>query len=314
VLAALMVGLAAVMVAVVGALSLSGRSESGRASGSRPIAALPPPLPSSTNAAAPNVPAAAVAGVDSFRLRFKRPPRAGMVFDVGTGEILWRHHPVDRRPVASLTKVMTALLVVDETRPRDQARITKDALDYRGSAVGLLPKGRHVPVESLLHGLLMPSGNDAAIALADHVAGSRAAFVALMNQKAQKLGLRCTHFRSPSGIEDGDRSCAADLAALARYAMARKRIARIARKPHASVKFPKTKWTKRGRLFLSSTNPLLRMGYHGTLGLKTGYTNKAGRCLIAIVRRGSRTLGVVLLGSPDPQRQARSLFAKAFRV
>jgi len=273
-----------------------------------------PPLPTAGGPSPASPSATAAAGVDAFRLRFKRAPRAGLVFDLESGEILWRHEPVKRLPVASLTKVMTALLVVDNAGAREEARVSKTALDYSGSGVGLLPKGRHVAVETLLHGLLLPSGNDAANVLAEHVGGTRAGFVSMMNARAQQLGLRCTRFRSPSGISDGDVSCAADLAALARLAMRELRIARIVRKPQASVRFPKTRFTKRGRLFLTTTNPLLRMSYRGAIGLKTGYTSRAGRCLIAIVRRGSRTLGAVLLGSPDPQRQARSLFAKAFRI
>src|ERR1700756_3838305 len=163
---------------------------------------------------APDPAQAALAGTDAFQLRFKLPPRAGIVFDLKTGEVLWRRNPLQRMPIASLTKIMTALLVVQQTRPSDEIRISKDALNYTGSGVGLLPKGRHVTVEALLHGLLLPSGNDAAIALADGIAGSRAQFVAEMNRKAQTLGLRCTHFASPSGIDDRDHSCAADLAAL----------------------------------------------------------------------------------------------------
>ena len=285
-----------------------------RSSGPRPVAALPAVSQPSAEPSAPTPSDLAVSGVDAFRLKFKRPPRSAIVFNVDTGEILWRHQPVKRLPVASLTKVMTALLVVEHAGPRDEARVSKAALNYAGSGVGLLPKGRHVTVETLLHGLLLPSGNDAANVLAEHVGGSRAGFVAMMNERAEELGLRCTRFASPSGIDDRDHSCAADLAALSRLAMDEFRIARIVRKAHAAVKFPKTKHTERGRLFLSSTNPLLRMGYRGAIGLKTGYTSRAGRCLIAVVRRGSRTLGAVLLGSPDPARQARSLFAKAFRV
>src|SRR3954453_7103129 len=253
---------------------------------------------------------AALAGVDAFRLTFSDPPRAGIVFDVKTGEVLWRHNPLKRTPIASLTKIMTALLVVEQTRAKDEIRIPKDALNYEGSGVGLLPKGRHVTIEALLHGLLLPSGNDAAIALADGVAGSRAQFVALMNEKARILGLRCTHFRSPSGINDRDHSCAADLAALTRIVLAKRRIARIVRKAHARVRFP----IKGGKLYLNSTNPLLRMGYPGTIGLKTGDTLKAGHCLIAVVRRGGRTLAAIVLHSPNPQLQVRRLFAKAFRA
>jgi D-alanyl-D-alanine carboxypeptidase (penicillin-binding protein 5/6) len=262
----------------------------------------------SPGTAAPDPAQAALAGVDAFKLRFKDPPRAGIVFDVKTGQVLWRRNPLKRTQIASLTKIMTALLVVEQTRPRQLIRISKDALNYSGSGVGLLPKGRHVTTEALLNGLLLPSGNDAAIALADGVAGSRAQFVAQMNEKARTLGLRCTHFASPSGIDDRDRSCAADLAALTRIDMAQPRIARIVRKVQAVVRFP----IKGGKLYLNTTNPLLRMGYRGTIGLKTGDTLKAGHCLIAVVRRGSRTLAAIVLHSPNPQLQVRQLLARAF--
>jgi D-alanyl-D-alanine carboxypeptidase (penicillin-binding protein 5/6) len=264
----------------------------------------------SPRTAAPDPAQAALADVDAFHLSFKEPPRAGIVFDVKTGEVLWRRNPLKRTPIASLTKIMTALLVVERTHSRDEIRVPKDALNYIGSGVGLLPKGRHVTIEALLHGLLLPSGNDAAIALADGVAGSRAQFVALMNEKAQTLGLRCTHFASPSGINDRDRSCAADLAALTRIVLAKRRIARIVRKTHAAVRFP----IKGGKLYLNNTNPLLRMRYPGTVGLKTGDTLKAGHCLIAVVHRGGRTLAAIVLHSPNPQLQVRRLFAKAFHV
>jgi serine-type D-Ala-D-Ala carboxypeptidase (penicillin-binding protein 5/6) len=279
----------------------------------KPTPAQAQQLPGATpspGTAAPDPAQAAVAGVDAFHLRFSDPPRAGIVFDVKTGEVLWRHNPLKRTPIASLTKIMTALLVVENTNPDDEFRVPKDALNYEGSGVGLLPKGRHVTVFALLHGLLLPSGNDAAIALADSVAGSRRQFVAMMNEKAQTLGLRCTHFASPSGIDDRDRSCAADLAALTRIVIAKRRIARIVRKAHAAVRFP----IKGGKLYLNNTNPLLRMGYRGTIGLKTGDTQKAGHCLIAVVRKGGRTLAAIVLASPNPQLQVRRLFAKAFHV
>jgi D-alanyl-D-alanine carboxypeptidase len=306
VLTVLAIVLAIAAVAGAAILASRGDEQNGAAppAGARVPAATPSPATS-----APDPAAAALEGVDAFRLRFKKPPRAGLVFDLATGEVLWRRNPVKPLPIASLTKIMTALLVVENAPPREQFRVPKDALNYAGSGVGLLPKGRHVSVEAMLHGLLLPSGNDAAIALADHVAGTRADFVAMMNDKAETLGLRCTRFRSPSGIEDGDVSCAADLAALTRIVMTKRRIARIVRKAHASVRFP----IKGGRLFLNNTNPLLRMGYRGTIGLKTGDTDLAGACLIAVVRRGSRTLAAVVLHSPNPQLQVRRLLSQAFR-
>jgi D-alanyl-D-alanine carboxypeptidase (penicillin-binding protein 5/6) len=248
-------------------------------------------------------------GVDAFSLRFKKPPRAGLVFDLRSGEVLWRRHPTKQLPIASLTKIMTAIVVVERTRSRERPRVSRSALRYSGSGVGVLPKGRHVPVEALLHGLLLVSGNDAAIALADHVAGSERRFVRLMNARARSLGLGCTRFVSSHGLERRNRSCAIDTAAMARVAMRERRIARAVRKRQAVLRFP----IKGGRLYLYSHNPLLRAGYPGTLGLKTGYTEEAGRCFVGIARRGGRTLGVVLLDSPDPGRQARKLLNEAFR-
>jgi serine-type D-Ala-D-Ala carboxypeptidase (penicillin-binding protein 5/6) len=247
-------------------------------------------------------------GVDAFALSFRKPPRAGLVFDLDSGEVLWRDEPTRTLPIASLTKIMTALLVAERTTGRERVLITRAALRYEGSGVGRLPRGRRVPIEALLHGLMLPSGNDAAIALAVHVAGSERRFVAEMNRRAAELRLTCTRFASSHGLEDGNRSCPADLAALSRIAMRQPRIARVARKRYAALRFP----IKGRRLHLSSTNPLLRAGYPGTLGLKTGFTSAAGRCLVAVARRQGRTLAVVLLGSPDPGRQARRLLNEAF--
>jgi D-alanyl-D-alanine carboxypeptidase (penicillin-binding protein 5/6) len=274
----------------------------------KPVA--PAPAPAATPAPPGNPYAVTLERPDAFQLPFKHPPRAAMVFDVKTGRVLWRRDPLAVMPIASITKLMTALLVVQNTKPDDEVLITPDALHYSGSGVGLLPKGRHVTVKALLYGLLLPSGNDAAIALADHVAHTQPRFVAMMNAKARSLGLRCTHFASPHGLEPGNRSCPADLAALARLDLHYSRIASIVRQAHAVVRFP----IKGGKLWLNNTNPLLRMGYPGTIGLKTGDTDAAGHCLIAIVRHGPLTLGVVLLHSPDTQQQARKLLNTAFRT
>ena len=246
--------------------------------------------------------------VDAFHLDLRKPPRAGLVFDVGTGDVLWRHDPQRVLPIASLTKIMTALIVVDRTRPNEPVRITQAALDYQGSGVGLLPKGRRVRAEALLNGLLIVSGNDAAIALAVHVSGSERRFVGLMNRRARRWGLTCTHFASSHGLEAGNRSCARDLAVLSRLAMAKPRIRRIVRLSQAELRFP----IKGGKLFLSGHNPLIRLGYRGTIGLKTGYTEQAGRCFVGVVRRTGHRLGVVLLNSRDPAKHAEKLLDAAF--
>jgi D-alanyl-D-alanine carboxypeptidase len=246
---------------------------------------------------------------DSVRLRFKRPPRSGLLFDVDTGRVLWRLHPVRVLPIASLTKMMTALVVADRVPPRGKVKITREALAYTGSGVGLLPRGRWIPVDTMLHGLLLPSGNDAAIALALRAAGSQARFIALMNRRAASMGLACTHFTTVSGIVDrGTHSCTPDLAAMARAVLRAPRLARIVRRRSAVLRLP----IKGRKLYLYNNNPLLRAGYRGTTGVKTGYTSAAGRCLVATARRGKIRLGVVLLDSPDPGAQAMRLLDRGF--
>src|SRR3954451_11336603 len=249
-------------------------------------------------------------GAKPIRLKFHDPPRAGIAFDLESGHVLWAHRPLRRLPIASLTKIMTAIIVVESTKPGDRARVTHEALAYTGSGVGLLPRKKLVPVEGLLAGMLLPSGNDAAIALADHVAGHDRNFVKLMNARARLMGLGCTHYSSSYGLPDTNRSCAVDLARLAQVAMRKPRIARLVRKPQAKVRFP----IKSGYLYVNSPNPLPRVHFPGTIGLKTGSPLKAGHCYVGVVRRGRRTFGVVLLHSPDSGLQAEKLLNKAFRL
>jgi serine-type D-Ala-D-Ala carboxypeptidase (penicillin-binding protein 5/6) len=286
----------------------------GDGAGTPPTAAIvrpsPPPEPPASTVAPAIAPAAVLLEApDAFEIGFRRPPRAGMVFDLRSGRVLWRRHPTAVHPIASLTKIMTALVVVDRTPRRARVRIPRRAVGYTGSGVGLPRAGRLAPIQGLLAGLLVVSGNDASIALAERVAGSERRFVRLMNRRSRALGMSCTRFVSPHGLEKGNRSCAADLAAMTRLAMRRGRIARLVRSRQVVVPFP----IRNGKLYLNSTNPLLRSGYRGTIGLKTGYTKPAGHSLVAVVRRGGRRLGVVLLHSPNPARQAKRLLNRAFR-
>jgi D-alanyl-D-alanine carboxypeptidase len=284
-----------------------------------PAAATPPPLP--TTGPAPlagsgTAPAPLAVRLDVrrdvVRPRLRRPPRAGLLFNLDTGRVLWRRNARRVLPIASLTKMMTALLVAGRVPPGARVPITRETLRYQGSGVGLLPAGKRVPVEALLHGLLLVSGNDAAIALAQRAAGgSVRGFVRLMNERAAAMGLACTRFSTPSGYRDaGNHSCAGDLAAMARAVLRTPRLAHIVRRRSSVVRFP----IAGGRLFLYNTNPLLRARYPGTTGLKTGYTVAAGRCLVATAKRGGRHLGVVVLDSPDPGLQARKLLDRGFRV
>ncbi len=250
---------------------------------------------------------------DVVQPHFKTPPRGGLLFDFDTGRVLWQRNPTRVLPMASVTKLMTAL-IVSERLPQDaKVKVTKDALHYPrdGTALGVLPKGRRVGVNALLYGLLLASANDAAIALSQRVSGSMSGFVRTMNAKAQDMHLSCTQFSRPDGYSDvGNHTCAYDLAALGRAVLDSPRLRKIVRHRSAVLPFP----IKGGKLFLYNHNPLLKSGYSGTIGLKTGYTRTAGKCLVAAVRRHGHTLGVVLLHSPNIAKQAVKLFDKGFAL
>jgi serine-type D-Ala-D-Ala carboxypeptidase (penicillin-binding protein 5/6) len=240
---------------------------------------------------------------------FHEQPHAGILFNLDTGQVLWQHNAYTRLRIASLTKMMTALLTVTSAPADAPVLITKEAIEMPGSKVGVLPLGKHVELETLLYGLLLPSGNDAAVALAQHVAGTVNKFVTRMNAEAAKLGLGCTHYSSPSGYYDQyNFSCAADLALLAHDDLEQPRIASVVRTYSAILPFP----IKGGKLYLYNNNPLLIYKYPGTIGMKTGETEAAGRCLVAIAERHGVRLGVVLLHSPDPATQASYLLNRGF--
>jgi D-alanyl-D-alanine carboxypeptidase len=205
--------------------------------------------------------------------------------------------------------MMTALLTVESQPSGARVLVTKAAVQAAGSKVGVLPLGRHVQLETMLYGLLLPSGNDAAIALAQHDAGSIRRFVKEMNEQAATLGMGCTRYSSPSGyVNAGNFSCAADLAVLAHVDLQQPRIAKVVRTYSASLPLP----IKGGKVYLYNNNPLLIYGYPGTTGLKTGFTEAAGRCLVATAERDGVELGAIVLHSRDPGTQARQLLNRGF--
>jgi len=300
--------LLAVVVCVVALLAVIVSTASGPGSAARharpsaPAAATAPPPPNTYGSVlAP--PAQRV------NARLNMPLSSGLLFDVRTGRVLWEQDPHRVLAIASLTKMMTALVVVAHARPGAQVLITSAATHFTGSGVGLLPQGKWVPLEPLLYGLLLPSGNDAAIALAQYVAGTQNRFIAMMNARGQQMNLPCTHFTSVSGIVDqGNHSCAGDLAVIAHAVLEQPVLAPIVASRSAILPFP----IKGGKLFLYNNNPLLVLGYPGTDGVKTGFTTIAGQCLVATARRGATWLGVVLLHSADTSDQAQQLLNAGF--
>jgi serine-type D-Ala-D-Ala carboxypeptidase (penicillin-binding protein 5/6) len=311
---ALAIAVAAVVVALANSHT-SHRSTAAREHARRPSHSSPSPAPVLSPDGLPLAkPVLALAGLatpqqDPVRVAFRAPPRAGLLFNLSSGQVLWQRNPYRRLRIASLTKMMTALLTVQSASPGAHVLVTRQAVEAAGSKVGVLPRGKQVRLESMLYGLMLPSGNDAAMALAQHIAGSAPRFVARMNAQAAKLGMGCTRYASPSGyIDQGNYSCAVDLALLARVDLEQPRIARVARTFTAALPFP----IKGGRLYLYNNNPLLIYHYPGVTGLKTGYTLAAGRCLVATAERHGVRLGVVLLDSDDPATQARHLLNSGF--
>jgi D-alanyl-D-alanine carboxypeptidase len=319
--AALGLAILAALVATLALTRSSGRAGAGAAaasakaeSSSAPAKAVVAPALSAIGLPL-GKPALALAGIgrperDRVQIAFHHPPRAGLLFNLSSGQVLWQRNPYERLRIASITKMMTALLTVESAPPDARVLVTNAAVNAAGSKVGVLPLHRHVRLETMLYGLLLPSGNDAAIALAQHIAGSTAGFVARMNQEAAKLGLGCTRYSSPSGyVNERNFSCAADLAVLAHADLEQPRIARVARTYSAELPLP----IKGGHVWLYNNNPLLIYHYPGTTGLKTGFTDAAGRCLVATATRHGVRLGVIVLHSRDPGTQARQLLDRAFQ-
>src|SRR5205085_664824 len=207
-------------------------------------------------------------------------------------------------------KQATAMLTPKPVSARTLERLRAVAPGQQGVALnreGLRARER-VPVWKLMYGLLLFSGNDDALELAIATAGSKGAFLRLMNEKAVELGLHDTHYTSPSGVVDrGNYSSAHDLAALARYAMAIPRFRAITRTHIAHIKWAKPTYAK------TYVNKNLLIGtYRGADGVKTGWTTIAGHCLVASARRGGTRLIAVVLHSPDPYGDARRMLNFGF--
>jgi len=224
---------------------------------------------------------------------------AAVLMDLDAGQVLFQESPGQARPVASLTKLMTALLVLeDEGGQLDRTvRIHPDAVFHRGdygasSTLGLRP-GERVPVRSLLAGLLLGSANDAAEALAIEEEGSVAAFVEAMNARARALGMSQTRFASPHGLDDRGVSSAADLLVLLRAAREHSTFRRLVASKFAVVRSDTVPPRR-----IQNRNVMLWL-YAGASGVKTGSTAGAGFCLLATARRGDRELAVVVLGGGD---------------
>ncbi|GBD29837.1 D-alanyl-D-alanine carboxypeptidase DacB [bacterium HR32] len=234
--------------------------------------------------------------------------RAYVLVDARTGRVLAERDARLPWAPASTTKILTALLVVESLDLSDEVVVSRRAEAQRRGAVVGLRSGERRTVEELLYAVLLHSANDAAVALAEAVAGSVEAFVAQMNRKAQRLGARHTHFVNPHGLDHPEhRSTAYDLALLARAALGNPTLARIVRTRTYAYR------TADGVRVLENRNRLLAT-YPGANGVKTGWTARSGPSLVASAERGGRTLVGVVLDSPDVFGDAARLLDFGFQL
>ena len=219
--------------------------------------------------------------------------RSAITINASTGEILFSKNPTLRRPPASTTKLMTAIVAMETENLSKVVTISQKASHAAPSKAGF-KKGERITIEGLLYAALLESANDAAVAIAEAVAGSEKRFVSLMNQKALAIGARDTKFINANGLPGpGQYTTALDLSKILNYALKIPKLREIIGTPEAQVT------TKSGRIFnLRSTDELL-WSDEKVIGGKTGYTQKAGHCFVGAAQREAKTILVAVLGSPS---------------
>ena len=224
--------------------------------------------------------------------------RSAVVIDRKSKNIIYGKNENVKKAMASTTKIMTAMVVIQNTNLNNTVEISKKAAGTGGSRLGL-KAGDKITVKDLLYGLLLRSGNDCAVALAEYVAGSVQEFSNLMNQNAQMLGLNNTHFVTPHGLDEEEHyTTAYELAILADYALNNELFAQIVNKKSYTININKNSKT------LNNTNELLG-NLNGVYGVKTGFTNGAGRCLVTSIKRGNLDVICVVLGADTKKDRTR---------
>lgn len=220
--------------------------------------------------------------------------QSAALIDVTSGRILYSKDGDKELRIASLTKIMTAIVAIEQGKLDDKVKVSSTAFAKEGSSL-YLKLGEEMTLENMLYGLMLRSGNDAASAIAEHVGGSEEGFVLLMNQKAEEIGLKHSHFMNPHGLDaDGHYSTANDLARLTAYALHNPVFKRIVATEDRSAPNPNESW----EYSWHNKNKMLRL-YEGADGVKTGYTKKAFRCLVSSATRNGQQLAAVTLNDGD---------------
>ena len=224
--------------------------------------------------------------------------------DLTTGETLVERRADQPMHPASLTKIMSAIVILEEGDLDDAVTVSRHAASTSGTRLRL-KAGQVFPLRGLVEAMLIRSANDACLAAAEHVGGNEASFVAKMNAKVEELGLAHTQFMNPCGFSvEGHYSTAEDLADLTEYAMSNETFAAIVRESTAVIR---SITPVRSKIFVARTTNRLLGTVDGVVGVKTGYTHAAGRCLITVVRRNDKELLLVLLNSRQRWSTAQSM-------
>jgi serine-type D-Ala-D-Ala carboxypeptidase (penicillin-binding protein 5/6) len=233
-----------------------------------------------------------------------------ILMDQETGRVLYEKDAHTKSRIASITKIMTAILAVESGKMDKTVTVSANAAGTEGSSIYLKP-GEKIKLEDLVYGLMLRSGNDSAVAIAENVGGSLEGFVYLMNEKAKEIGMTNTHFENPHGLDDHENhySTAYDMAILTRYAMKNKTYKKIAGTKSYKSPDPNNKWDRTWR----NKNRLLTQLYKYTTGGKTGYTKRAKRTLVTTASKDNENLIAVTLNGPDDWNDHINMFEYGFK-
>ncbi|MCO7176632.1 D-alanyl-D-alanine carboxypeptidase family protein [Sporolactobacillus kofuensis] len=233
--------------------------------------------------------------------------QSAILMDQASGRVLFKQNSNEKLPIASITKVMTAIIAIESGKMNRKVTVSQEALRTEGSSI-YLKAGERIKLKELVYGLMLRSGNDASRAIAEAVSGSESGFVLIMNEKARELGMMDSHFMNPNGLEHLDHySTAYDMALLMRYAMGNAQFRKIAGTRIHRV--PAT--NKEVSRVWKNKNKMLHLYKYATGG-KTGFTKKARRTLISTASKNGLDLIVVTLNDGDDWKDHQSLFEWAF--
>lgn len=228
--------------------------------------------------------------------------RAEIAMELSTGTTLTENNAHARLPMASTTKILTAIIIIEDCNLDEEITVSDEAVGVEGSSI-YLQKDEKIDIRDLLYGLMLRSGNDSAAALAIHHSGSIESFACVMNERAKKMGAKNSNFKNPSGLPDDEHyTTAYDLCTIACYAMKNEVFRQIVSTTNYSGKY---------KNFINKNKILYK--YENANGIKTGYTLKAGRCLVSSAQQNGMDIVCVVLNCPDMYERSIEIFESCYK-